>query len=97
MTKKQTFLATGLSAMLLSGPVFAAGQEHACPMTYAAFEYGVPHTDMEACPASMEGEGVFCRLSVVAEVATVFAFDEENSCIVETRSYEEGEFKVEFN
>lgn len=64
----------------------------ACPMDYDTYEVSVPHTDLEACPASMAVEGAFCRLSLVAEIATIFAFDEDTFCIVAARSYEDDAF-----
>ena len=83
----------GLAGALCVGLTNAAWAE-TCPMSYDAFEVGVPHTDMETCPESMQKEGTYCRLSVVAEIATVFAFEEQTDCIVATKVYYEDEFDV---
>lgn len=85
------------SAMLLAlaGPVLAGDME--CALSYDVYEASVPHTDMEECPESMVSEGRFCRLSVVAEVATIFSFDEESGCLVEAISFEEDEFTITIN
>jgi len=90
---KTTYLFIGLA--LAATPALADGHE-TCPLTYEVFEYSVPHTDMEECPDAMESEGSFCRLAVVAEVATIFAFSEESGCIVESKSFDEDQFSIEF-
>ena len=86
-------LATALA--FATGPAFAEGQA-SCPLTYETFEYSVPHTDLEACPASMERDGTFCRVAVVAEIATIFAFSEDSGCIVASRAFDGDHFEIEF-
>ena len=90
---------------LLVGAAVAAasygGLAHAdspgsCPLTYETFEFSVPHSDMDECPASMGLKKAFCRVAIVAEVATVFAFDQESNCIVKSKSFDEDSFKIEF-
>lgn len=90
---KHTITAVFSAILLaLAGPVLAGDME--CVLPYDVYEASVPHTDLENCPAQMEGEGRFCRISVVAEVATIFSFDEESGCLVEAKSFEEDEFTI---
>ena len=49
---------------------------------------------MAECPAGLGGDGQFCRLSLMVEVATVFVFDEETGCLTSAKAYEEGEFEL---
>ena len=42
------------------------------------------------------GSGKFCRYSVVSEIATVFVFDEDSSCLVTTKAFYEDDFVVRF-
>jgi len=74
----------------------AAFADDHCAMSYEAFEQGVPHTDLEECPGMLGGSGKFCRYSVVAEIATVFVFDEDSSCLVTTKAFYEDDFVVRF-
>ncbi len=84
---------------VLALPSLALADGHAapCPMSYDDFEVGVPHTDLETCPASMAVEGAFCRVSLVAEVATVFVFSDETNCIMATKSYFDEQFTLTLN
>ena len=84
-----------LAVASIAGPAFAADDD-TCPLSYEVFEYSVPHTDMEECPAAMESEGTFCRVAVVAEVATIFAFSEESGCITKSKSFDEDQFEIQF-
>jgi hypothetical protein len=88
-----------VTAALLTMAHAAASQDDAsdCALSYDTFEASVPHTDLQECPASMQIEGAFCRISVVAEVATIFAFSEESFCLVESRSYYDDEFTLAVN
>ncbi|EBA10696.1 hypothetical protein [Roseobacter sp. CCS2] len=82
------------AASLMAAPVFA---QDSCPLSYDVFEIGVPHTDMDACPDSMQVEGAFCRLSLVAEVATIFAFSEQDDCIIATQAYFDDQYTLTLN
>ena len=84
-----------MGSLALVGPALAADAD--CALSYDVYEASVPHTDLEACPDGLAGDGRFCRLSIVAEVATIFVFDEESGCLVESVSYEEDEFTVTIN
>ncbi len=85
-------------AILVLLPMGGIAQEQtACPLNYEAFEVGVPHTDMETCPGTMDTGDTYCRLSLVAEVATVFAFSTETDCIVSTSVFYEESFELRFN
>ena len=87
-------LVIGAVAALVTAAPAGFADEHAdgCALSYETFETAVPHTDLEECPASMQVEDAFCRASVVAEVATIFAFSYEDSCIIASKSYFDDEF-----
>ena len=80
----------------LLGFAGAALADTHCALSYEAFEQGIPHTDLEECPTGLKGPGKFCRYSVVAEIATVFVFDEDSSCLVTTKAFYEDDFVVRF-
>ena len=44
----------------------------------------------------MEVEGAYRRVSIIAEVATIFAFPEELDCIVKSKSFDGDQFKIKF-
>jgi len=88
-----SLLAAGLIAVAIPTALFA--QERDCPMTYDVYEVGVPHTDLETCPASIDIEEAYCQVSVVAEIATVFVFSEADDCLVASRNYFEDEFTLD--
>lgn len=85
------------STILVSFLALPAFAQDACPMSYDVFEIGVPHTDMEACPSSMQVENAFCRLSLVAEVATIFAFSEETECVIASQAYFDDQYALTIN
>lgn len=75
--------------------VFAAPLAMAdCALNYEQFEVGVPHTDLEACPSSMAEPKTYCRLSMVAETVTVFAFSQDTDCIVATRVFSDENYTL---
>lgn len=62
---------------------------------YEFFEFAVPHLDLEACPADLAKEGVFCRAGTGHDAAHVFAFSREGDrCLLATRSYGAGQFEL---
>lgn len=75
----------------------AAGQataQIACPMTYAAFEFAVPHLDLQACPADLAREGVFCRASTGNDAVHIFVFAQHgDQCLLAVKSYKEGQYE----
>ena len=74
-----------------------AAAETGCPMTYAQFEFAVPHLDLETCPAALEGEGRFCRAAAGADALHVFAFAEAGEqCLVGMASLDEAAFTLAF-
>ncbi len=90
------FFVAAASLTVIAGMVWADSHETECALSYEVFEAAVPHTDMDECPVSMQaGEDDFCRMSVVAEVATVFVFSYESGCLTKTRSYEDDQFSFE--
>ena len=83
-----------VGGVLVLGGTALAEEGADCALSYEVYEASVPHTDLEECPAGMAGEARFCRLSVVAEVATIFVFDENSGCLAEAKSFEEDEFSI---
>ncbi len=87
-------IAAGLLMLGTTSLAFADG--HGCALSYEIYEHSVPHTDMEECPAGLAAADSFCRLSIMAEVATVFVFSEETSCPIKAQAFEEDPFDVTF-
>ncbi len=87
-------LGAALAVTLIAGA--AAAQEADCALTYATFEYAVPHTDLADCPASMDvADGAFCRGALLAETMTIFVFDEAgDQCLVGSRAYAFGDYTL---
>jgi hypothetical protein len=84
---------TGLAAAALAG--HAALAQPTCPMTYEAFEFAIPHINLEKCPADLHREGVFCRATVGNDGVHVFAFAPEGDhCLIRLKSYKEDEFEL---
>jgi hypothetical protein len=81
-----------LTAVLLAAPL--AAQE--CALPYAAFEFAVPHLDLEACPAAAEApEGAFCRASFANDALHVFVFaGEGDQCLLRLVSLDEDAFRI---
>ena len=52
------------------GTTYLGGAE----MTYELFERTIEHVDLESCPPEFDPEAVFCRMTLAAEQAHVFAF-----------------------
>lgn len=73
----------------------AMADDH-CALPYEVFEASVPHTDIEECPKTLAGENRFCRYSVLAEVATIFVFDENENCLIKTKSFDDEKFRIRF-
>lgn len=68
-----------------------------CPMSYGNFQVAIPHVDVEICPAELAGKERFCRASISMDQVHVYAFDGEgDKCLLAMKSYEEGQFKIEF-
>jgi len=59
---------------------------------YELFETAVPHVDLATCPAQFDPEAVFCRMTLVNDMAHVFVFDlEGNQPLLAIKSYELGD------
>ncbi|MGR3540905.1 MAG: hypothetical protein ACU0BS_05695 [Hasllibacter sp.] len=65
-----------LGLLALAFPLGLAAQE-AIPLSYEAFEFAVPHVDLETCPESLARDGVFCRATLNLDQVHVFAFSED--------------------
>jgi hypothetical protein len=76
----------------------AAGEaiaQTSCPLTYATFEFAVPHLDLPACPADLARDGVFCRASTGNDAVHVFVFSQQGEqCLVTVKSYKEGQYQL---
>lgn len=90
----KSILIAAIAGVFALGGTALADEGADCALSYDVYEASVPHTDLEECPAAMAGEGLFCRLSVVAEVATIFVFDENTGCLTGAKSFEEDEFTI---
>lgn len=93
------FLAAGTApaalALALALALPAAADEAPCPMTYAQYEFAVPHLDLEDCPAALAGEDRFCRASVAGDRLHVFAFAEDGAqCLLAMESFDEDAFAL---
>jgi hypothetical protein len=67
-----------------------------CTLGYPAFEFAVPHVDLETCPAAMAAEDVFCGASIASDALHVFAFAEDGEqCLVALQSFDEDAFTID--
>lgn len=77
--------------------ILPAGAAEPCAMAYPAFEFAVPHVDLDTCPETMAAEGVFCRASMAGDALHVFAFEEAGEqCLAQMRSFDEDAFTIGF-
>jgi hypothetical protein len=89
--RKQLSIAFGVIALAAGS---ALAQTAPCPMTYAAFEFAVPHLDLDKCPADLAREGVFCRASTGHDAVHVFVFSRSgDQCLLALKSYKEGQYE----
>ena len=73
-------------ATLPALPAIAA--ESAMPLPYEAFEFAVPHVDLETCPDGVTDVAAFCRATIANDEIHVFAFsDEGENHLVALRSF----------
>lgn len=83
------------AALAFATPALA--QQAACPLPYKVFETAVPHLDVETCPASVDGKGAFCRVTLGHDAMHVFAFAESgDQCLRSVTSFEAGTFSLGF-
>jgi hypothetical protein len=65
-----------------------------CPMTYAEFEFAVPHLDLPDCPSDLTREETFCRASTANDAVHVFVFSRRGKqCLLAMKSYKEGQYQ----
>jgi hypothetical protein len=83
-----------LAAAVVLAPAMAGAQD--CPLPYLAFEFAVPHVDLETCPAvAAAPAGAFCRASMANDMLHVFVFDGEGEqCLLRLVSVDEDDFEV---
>jgi hypothetical protein len=90
-----------LSALVLGAATVASasgpGERHAPgpayleggALTYEVFERAIDHVDLEGCPAMFDPDAVFCRMTLAADMAHVFAFSYEgDQRLLAVKSYE---------
>lgn len=67
-----------LAPALIAPPAQAqsAPDPTAFALTYAMFEQGVAHVDLEVCPEPLAAPDRFCRATLVGGMINVFAFTE---------------------
>ena len=69
--------------------------QSACPLTYAVFEFAVPHLDLQGCPADLARDGAFCRASAANDAVHVFVFAQGGEqCLLAVKSYSEGRYEL---
>ena len=67
-----------------------AEAQSACPLTYRAFEFAVPHLDLPECPADLARADVFCRATAGNDAVHVFVFAQAGEqCLLAVKSYSE--------
>ena len=77
-----------LGLLALAFPLGLTAQE-AIPLSYEAFEFAVPHVDLESCPETLAQDGVFCRATLNLDQVHVFAFSEtEGEPLVGVESFD---------
>jgi hypothetical protein len=77
---------------LATGPAVTQAK---CPLTYATFEFAIPHLDLEACPKEFAREGVFCRASIANDMVHVFAFSHsDEQCLLSVKSYKPDQYQL---
>jgi hypothetical protein len=85
-------------SILAAAAAFYTGAVQAhedCPMNYAAFEFAIPHLDLETCPAALAQEGAFCRASTGNDALHVFVFASDGEqCLLGMRSFDEDAFTL---
>ncbi|MFP7673904.1 hypothetical protein ACG74X_11190 [Marivita sp. S0852] len=61
-------------------------------MSYQIFEASIKHVDLETCPADVDGDSTFCRMTLASDLAHVFVFsDDGEQPLLSVRSYELGD------
>jgi hypothetical protein len=81
------------AALVISLPPTAA--ETRCPMTYEAFEFAIPHLDLEKCPADSARDKAFCRATTGNDAVHVFIFAEDGEqCLLGVKSYRGDEYRL---
>jgi hypothetical protein len=92
MMKSVLFAALAMAGASGAVPAFA---QTPAPLTYAAFEPGVTHLDLAACPAALARDGVFCRLTIGSDMVHVWVFEEGgDQPLVEVRSFGPEEYEI---
>jgi hypothetical protein len=82
-------------AWTLFASVAPLAAQGACPMTYEAFEFAIPHLDLETCPKDLTRDNAFCRASSGNDAVHVFAFAQDGEqCLLRMKSYRAGEYQL---
>jgi hypothetical protein len=84
-----------LALCIASVTAAGATARSVCPLSYKAFEFAVPHLDLEKCPKDLVTAGTFCRLSTANDAVHVFVFEEKgDQCLLSVKSYSEYQINV---
>ena len=87
----RTFLIAGTLCTLTA----AAAAQEACPLAYPAFEFAVPHIDLDACPDGLAEGPAFCRASIAGDALHIFVFDDDDAqCLAALVSLDEEAFAI---
>jgi hypothetical protein len=84
-----------MALCIMAAAAGAANAQGACPLTYAVFEFAVPHLDLQSCPADLARKDAFCRASAGNDAVHVFVFAEKGEqCLLAAKSYKDGEYRL---
>ncbi|MGF1500766.1 MAG: hypothetical protein ACFBSD_03040 [Paracoccaceae bacterium] len=87
-----------LPIVLLAIAALPAFAEEAapCAMTYAQYDFAVPHLDIDNCPDALAGDGRFCRAAAGGDQLHVYAFEADGEqCLIGMVSLNEDAFTLE--
>ncbi|CAN5787475.1 hypothetical protein BH23PSE1_BH23PSE1_10690 [soil metagenome] len=75
-------------------PASPAAAQEGCAFDYPAYEFSVPHIDLDECPEGV-ADGHFCRASIAGDMLHIFVFEEdEEQCLAELMGLQEGAFEI---
>ena len=88
-----------MAAALVAGGMVVAAMpvvaEEKCSFSYEAFEFSVPHIDLDECPAALNAKEAFCRAGIAGDQLHVFVFSEKGDrCLIAMNSYDEESFSI---
>lgn len=84
-------LITTSAAASGSGEKHSGGTTYipAAAFTYEVYEATIEHVDLADCPAEFDPDAVFCRMTLAADLAHIFAFSYDgDQPLLAVKSYE---------